>query len=433
MNADRRPNVILIMADDLGYETLGCNGGLSYDTPALDRLAAEGVRFANAHSLPLCTPTRISLMTGKYNWRNWTAFGILDPEERTFGHWMTEAGYRTCISGKWQLTSYNPPDFMPEWRNKGQRPEESGFEEYFLWHTEHTEDKASRYPDPRIQNNGKYVENTEGKYGPDLFVDYINDFMERNRNEPFFIYYPMALPHGPFQPSPDSPEWPEERHQQDPRFFHDMVLYMDKLVGRITEKVEELGLLEETIIIFYSDNGSPREAMSEMKDGRFVQGGKGMIKVRGTHVPLIILWPGTAAKGHVVDDLVDCNDILPTIFEACSVDQPKGEIFDGESVLPQIKGQKGEHRDWLFFHHDPLPGIGKTNYDLQRWAIDKRWKLSEQTGQLFDIADDPEELNPIEPETASRAARKARAKLQAVIDSMGMDYEPWIRPPHGKR
>ncbi len=426
--ADRKPNVVLIMADDLGYETLGCYGGITYKTPVLDRLAAEGVRFDNAHALPLCTPTRVSLMTGKYNWRNWKAFGILDPEEKTFGHWMTEAGYRTCIAGKWQLASYNTPDFLPEWRGTGQTPEDSGFEEYFLWHTEHTEDKGSRFPDPRIQSNGTYIENTEGKYGPDLFVEYINDFMTRNKNEPFFVYYPMALTHDPFQPTPDSPEWPDRRHEQNPRYFKDMVEYMDTLVGRIESKTKELGIAENTIIIFYSDNGSPWRAISEMNDGRIVPGGKGDTNLRGTHVPLIVSWPGHAAKGHAVEDLVDCNDILPTIFEACGIELPEDEVFDGESVLAQIKGQEGEHRDWLFFHHDPLPGNGKTSFTLQRWAIDKRWKLSEQTEELFDLLADPEELNPIEPETASREAKAARKKLQAVIDSMGMEYEPWIRP-----
>lgn len=423
-----RPNVILILADDLGYETLGTYGGASYATPVLDRLAASGVRFDNAHAVPLCTPTRVSLMTGKYNWRNWHSFGILRPEARTFGHWMTEAGYRTCISGKWQLQSYNPPDFMPEYRGQGQRAEDSGFEEFFLWHSEHTEDKGSRFPDPVINNNGTYLTDTEGKYGPDLFVDYINGFMERHRDEPFFVYYPMALTHGPFQPTPDSPEWPEQRHMEDGRFFHDMVEYMDKLVGRIEAKVRELGLAENTLIIFYGDNGSPKHVRTRMKDGRIVPGGKGENNLRGTHVPLIVSWPGTAAVGHVVDDLVDCNDILPTIFEACGVPLPEDEIFDGESVLAQIQGRPGTHRDWLFFHHDPLPGVNKEGRKLARWAMDKRWKLSEETGHLFDLQNDPEETHPIDMAAAGPDARAAREKLQAVIDSMGLDYEPWTWP-----
>jgi len=365
-------------------------------------------------------------MTGKYNWRNWKAFGILDPEARTFGHWMTEAGYRTCISGKWQLQSYNPPEFMPEWRGKGQKPEDSGFEEYFLWHTEHTEDKGDRYPDPRIQTNGSYLTDTEGKYGPDLYVDYINSFMERNKDDPFFVYFPMALTHGPFQPTPDSPEWPKKRHDEDPKYFKDMVEYMDKSVGRILEKLSELELENDTILIFYSDNGSPPQASSRLKDGRIIPGGKGLTNYRGTRVPLIVSWP-KAANGRVVDDLIDCNDILPTIFDACRVPLPKDEIFDGQSFFSQIRGIPSNHRDWLFFHHDPLPGARKKKFTLQRWAIDKRWKLSEQTGNLYDLSVDPEETSPIDPNTTDIHAIVARGKLQAVIDNMGLEYQPWTK------
>ena len=430
--SDRKPNIILIMADDLGYETLGTYGGVSYQTPVLDRLAETGVRFDNAHAQPLCTPTRVSLMTGKYNWRNWHSFGILRSESKTFGHWMSAAGYKTCISGKWQLQSYNPPDFLPEYRGLGQKVEDAGFDEYFLWHDAHTEDKGDRFPDPRINDNGTYLPDTIGKYGPDLYVDYINGFMERNKDEPFFIYYPMALTHAPFQPTPDSPEWPDRRHEQDGRYFHDMVEYMDKLVGRIETKVIELGLEEDTMIIFYGDNGSPRHVRTKMKDGSIVEGGKGYNNLRGTHVPLIVSWPGTAAQGHVVDDLFDCNDIIPTMFEACRLPLPKGEIFDGESVFPQIKGQKGEHRDWLFIHHDPLPGTGKEGRVLASWAFDHRWKLSKQSGELFDLIADPEETSPIDMSTASPEAKAARAKLQKVNDSMGMNYKPWTWAEDGK-
>ncbi|HYO83199.1 MAG TPA: sulfatase-like hydrolase/transferase, partial [Bryobacteraceae bacterium] len=127
-----RPNVLLIMADDLGYECLGCNGGTSYRTPNLDRMARSGVRFTHAYAQPLCTPTRVQLMTGQHNFRNWRGFGLIDPSEKTFGHRMTELGYRTAIAGKWQFYSYEAKG-SPRYR-AGMLPDQSGFQQHLLWH-----------------------------------------------------------------------------------------------------------------------------------------------------------------------------------------------------------------------------------------------------------------------------------------------------------
>ena len=412
----RKTNIILILADDLGYECLGCYGGQSYRTPNLDGLAENGVRFDHAYALPLCTPTRAQLMTGKYNFRNWKAFGVLDPSEKTFGHYMQGAGYKTCISGKWQLYSYNPPDFEPEWRGKGMRPEDSGFDEYCLWHTEHTEDKGSRYADPVIQQNGVYLENTEGKYGPDLFTDTINDFMERHREEPFFVYYPMALTHGPFQPTPHSQDWQKDRHRNDPIYFGDMVGYMDTVIGRIVDKLDELGLREDTLLLFLGDNGSPREVTSRLGETE-IRGGKGLSTDAGTRVPRVADWKGTAPSGAGCDDLIDCSDFLPTLMALAGADLPEGEVCDGRSFLPQLCGEQGEPREWIFAHHDPLPGWGKVGYSLQRWAQDKRWKLYDD-GRLFDVRADVLEARSVFPGEGGPEAEAARRKLQPVLDRM---------------
>jgi len=412
----KKNNIILIMSDDLGYECLGCYGGTSYQTPNLDGLAETGIRFEYAYALPLCTPTRAQLMTGKYNFRNWKAFGILDPNERTFGHYMKQAGYKSCISGKWQLYSYNPPDYEPEWRGKGMRPEESGFDEYCLWHTEHTEDKGSRYADPVIQQNGIYLEDTKWKYGPDIFTDYINDFIEQHQNEPFFVYYPMALTHGPFQPTPHSEDWNKDRHRKGIQYFGDMVEYMDTLVGRIVRKLDELGLRENTLLLFFSDNGSPREITSHLGD-KEIRGGKGFSTDAGTRVPLIANWKGTAPAGVVCNDLIDCSDFLPTLMELAETPLPEGETFDGRSFLPQLHDERGNPRHWLFFHHDPLPGWSKDGYTLQRWAQDKRWKLYDD-GRFFDVRVDVLEENSITLGECNLEAEEARQKLQSVLDRM---------------
>lgn len=202
------PNIVLIMADDLGIEGIGCYGGTSCATPNIDTLAKTGLRFTNAHAQLLCTNTRLQLMTGLHNNRNWLYFGILPTDSKTIGHYMKEAGYRTCIAGKWQLQSYEPPNYpgSKERRGTGMHPQDTGFDRYSLLHSLHTEDKGSRYADPTWFQDGE-LKAAKGKYGPDIWVDYINDFVSEESDKPFFVYYPMALPHWPMTPTPESPVW----------------------------------------------------------------------------------------------------------------------------------------------------------------------------------------------------------------------------------
>ncbi|MGH9657082.1 MAG: sulfatase-like hydrolase/transferase [Bryobacteraceae bacterium] len=406
--APARPNVVLIMSDDLGYECLGCYGGTSYRTPHLDRLAREGIRFNHAYAQPLCTPTRVQLMTGQYNFRNWRAFGILDPREKTIGHYLSAGGYKTCIAGKWQLYSYNPPDFEPEWRGRGMRGEQSGFDQWCLWHAGHTEDKGSRYGDPVILENGAARRDTKGQYGDDVFASFIGDFMERHRSEPFFVYYPMALTHGPFMPTPRSPEWASgNRLKANPKHFGEMVEYMDEVVGRVVARIDALRLRERTLILFYSDNGSPQEMTSRMGD-RLVKGGKGLTTDAGTRVPLIANWRGTTPAGRVLDDLVDSTDLLPTVAEAAGARIPK---VDGRSFLPRLRGEKGNPREWTLCHYDPRPGWDKKQYTLVRYARDQKHKLYAD-GRLFEVPVDPLEQRPL------AGHDEVRRRLQNVLDTV---------------
>src|SRR5688572_20753650 len=178
-----RPNILLILADDLGRECLGSYGGLEYRTPHLDQLASRGMQFTHAYAQPLCTPTRLQLMTGKYNHRNWIAFGIMDPKERTIGHFMQDGGYKTCLAGKWQFHSYDPPDYPGSAgrRGIGMKVEHAGFDAYSVWHAFHTEEKGSRYANPTVYQDGRFLENTAGKYGEDIWIEYIANFLDRNR------------------------------------------------------------------------------------------------------------------------------------------------------------------------------------------------------------------------------------------------------------
>ena len=164
----KRPNVLLIMADDVGIEGFGCYGGSSYETPHIDKLAQAGLLFTHAYSQPLCTPTRIQIMTGRYNHRNWTYFGILDPKEKTFGHLMREAGYKTCISGKWQLHSYDPPDFpnADRRRGMGMKVSQAGFDEHCLFHSWHTEKKDPATQAPLITGTESSLRKERTRTGP---------------------------------------------------------------------------------------------------------------------------------------------------------------------------------------------------------------------------------------------------------------------------
>ena len=419
--AAERPNIILIMADDLGVEGIGCYGGESYETPSVDRLASEGIRFQHAYAQPLCTNTRVQLMTGLYNNRNWLYFGTLDPQAKTIGHYMKEAGYRTCIAGKWQLQSYDPPSYPGSHlrRGKGMEVGDAGFDEYSLFHSWHTEDKGSRFADPTIYQNGRLLEELEGEYGPDHWVEFINDFIRRQHGEaePFFVYYAMALPHRPFVPTPDSAAWKAraERSAEDIRHFPDMVEYMDKCVGRIVDQVDELGIGRETLIIFYSDNGTHRKITSQTTGGAVV-GGKGRTTDAGTHVPLVVRWTGKVAPG-LNRNLVDSTDFLPTLMEAVGRPVAESAGLDGISFYPQLFGQAKRVRPWVFCHYDPRPGWDKDQFRKIRFARDKRFKLYGD-GSLYDVPNDKLEKNPIPATADTDASRAARARLAAVLAEM---------------
>ncbi len=412
-------HIVLIMADDIGVEGFGCYGGESYSTPHIDQLAARGLRFTHAYSQPLCTPTRLEIMTGRENHRNWKYFGILPPDEKTFGHMMQRFGYKTCIAGKWQLFSYDPPDFPNaiQRRGSGMHPKDAGFDVYSLFHSEHTEDKGSRYANPTFLRNGKLHKEVVGTYGEDLSVEFILDFMGSNRDERTFIYYPMALPHWPMTPTPVSDVWKDasRRLEEGTEYFPDMVYYMDTLVGRLVAGMEDLGLREDTLILFYSDNGTDKRITSRFK-GKEVRGGKNTTLQTGIRVPLIANWPGHIEPG-LNHDLIEASDFLPTLAQLGGADVPDGWQTDGTSFAPRLFGQAGTPREWAFFWYDPRPGWDKNQFRRSIFALDHRYKLFAD-GSMFDVKGTDLREVPLDPEHLSAEAKAARQKLQAVMDQM---------------
>jgi len=404
--ADPRPNIVLIMADDLGYETIAANGGQSYATPRLDALAGTGIRFRHAYAQPVCTPTRVQLMTGKYNIRNYDVFGTLPAGQITFANLLRDAGYKTFISGKWQLNGdYDTPIAF-------------GFDEYFLWQLNR---KPNRYYAPGFEVyipadglNKVRVNYPPGTYGPDLVTEKILQFIERNQAGPFLVYYPMMLTHNPFTPTPDHPDYDPSSTTEltDPVYFGSMVEYMDKLVGRIVDKLDELGLRDDTLLLFTGDNGTgPR--VTSMFDGQPVQGGKGQTTNVGRHVPFIANWPNTVPASQVTDALIDTSDVLPTLCEAAGVPLPQG--IDGRSFLPQLLGQIGTPREWSYCWYKPPGG---TEADVEECAHTTRFKLY-QSGQFYDLANDLSEQSPLDTNSLSAEAQSAFALLTGVLASFG--------------
>lgn len=399
-----RPNIIVIMADDLGYETIGANGGQSYATPRLDALAGTGIRFRHAHVQPLCTPTRVQLMTGKYNVRNYDVFGVLPRGQVTFANVLRDAGYKTFIAGKWQLEGgYDAPIGF-------------GFDEYFLWQLNR---RPKRYYAPgfevHIPADGLIkteVNFPAGTYGPELVTEKITEFIERNQAGPFLVYYPMLLTHSPFTPSPDHPDYDPTatRELNNAVYFGSMVEYMDKVIGRIVDKLDALGLRENTLILFLGDNGT-HSSVTSMLDGQSVEGGKGKTTSIGTRTPFIVNWPNTIPASQVSDALIDSTDVFPTLCEAAGVAVPQD--LDGRSFLPQLLGQTGALREWSYCWYKPQ---NASESGVREFAQTKRFKLY-ASGAFYDVSTDVLEQSPLDTGALDAEAQSAFDLLTNTLAS----------------
>jgi len=403
-----KPNIIVLLIDDMGYECIGANGCTSYKTPVIDSLAAKGVRFEYCYAQPVCTPTRLQLMTGIYNVRNYTDFGEMDPNCVTFANILKPAGYATCISGKWQLGS-----------DLG-LPKKFGFDEYCLWqHTRTPPLKTpSRYANPGLEINGVAKDFTNNEYGPDIVSDYALDFIQRKKDQPFFLYYTMMLTHGPYDPTPDSADYdkpkPGSRKATRPDGvslnFADMVAYTDKLTGKLIAKLDELGIRDNTLLIILGDNGTGRGTVTIMGERKFI-GGKGLPTDAGMHVPLIVSWPDKAAKGKVSRAIIDTTDFLPTICEAAGVTVPAELNIDGNSFLPQVLGKEGNPRAWYYSWQCGQKEKGIT----AEFAATPDFKLS-RAGDFYDLRSDIEENNPLKVAALKGESATAAKMLQGVLD-----------------
>ncbi len=375
--SEKKPNILLIMADDLGAENLACYGNTVYTTPRLDRMASEGARFENAFATPVCTPTRAMILTGLYP--NRTGFlerldSPLDPEKnnrlpvhiKTLGHVFQEAGYATAIAGKWHLGDFQThPD----------QPESHGFDEHCLWVQYWDGDRPSRYYGPHIIENGLYTAHPEAVFGPDYYSDFLLDFIERNQDRPFLAYFPMNLIHGPLIVPPKhkalaESKFPDDLGKNERKAGH-MVTYMDAIVGKMLDKLAALGLEENTLVIFTGDNGTGGNLTSQL--GSFhLRGGKRTMNEAGTRVPFIARWPGKIPPGER-SAFFTLMDVLPTL--ASIADIPIEHEIDGMNLSHNLFGTTGNDRAFfaMAFEGDVY------------FVRDQRFRLHED-GRLHDVS-----------------------------------------------
>lgn len=338
----KKPNLIFILVDDLGKEWISCYGASEIETPNIDQLAASGVKFNKAYSMPQCTPSRVALITGQYpsnnGWVNhydvprWGHGVNFDAQKNpSFAKEVRAAGYTTCVAGKWQINDFRiEPDAMLN----------AGFDNYCMWTGYESDNPVSesRYWDPYIHTK-EGSKTYKGQFGPDIFSDFIINFIRENKEKPICVYYPMVLTHSPFVSTPLEPNAKTkfEKHQA-------MVRYTDFIIGKIVKTLKEQEILDNTYLIFTTDNGTSNSIIGK-RDSVYVRGGKTFLTENGVNAPFIVITPDALKKE--TDALVDFTDIYPSLLDLAGVDDKIGKEIDGQSFAGVLNGtnDKGK-RDW---------------------------------------------------------------------------------------
>jgi|GEM_PF-6701907 len=400
-----KPNILIIFADDIGYEALECYGGKDFHTPQLNRMAAEGLRFARAYTSPVCTPSRVSLHTGVYASRH--GFTTVLPVHKgtskmvnftrlpTFAQLLRSAGYATSVTGKWQLATLEKhPD----------HPKSAGYDSWALWQIWRDGAKRSRYWAPYTNVNGHARTASEEVFGPDVLSDFVIEQMRsaKQKDQPFLILHNEMLPHDPVTETPD------DRVMKRPALLTSMVEYLDKKVGHILDEIENLGLRDNTWVFFIGDNGTEprafqRTAASPMGEARLtergpVSGGKRDLSDSGTHVPFLIWGPPAVPAGTVLEGLVDITDVFSTVCAISNVNIPESVRTDGNSLLPQILQQQPSTRRWVH------GSIGNKSS-----VFDGAWRLNSD-GTLIDARLLPKEVPADDSTSEAKAARQRLLK-----------------------
>jgi arylsulfatase A len=386
----KKPNIIFILADDLGIGDVGCYGADNYKTPNIDKLASQGVRFTNAFTAPLCGPSRATILTGRHLFRtgatNQDATGQMKPADETMmPAYLKQAGYVSTSIGKWGQLPLEPSDW--------------GFDNYLKFKGSgvywNTQDKGKTY-----LVNGVEKKLNDKEYMPDVMHRQLVDFMTQNQDKPFYVYYSLSHVHTEILPTPDSK--PDSKN-----IYADNIVYMDKLVGQLRAELERLKLSDNTILVFFGDNGTAGgRANAATIGGRRLIGQKGSMQEGGSLEPLIVYWPGVTPKGKVSGDLISAVDFVPTFAEIAGAQLPKDKILDGQSFNAQLHGGTGTPRTSIFVQL-------ANNY----YVRSLEYKLN-QAGELFDMSKAPFEEIFVPADTKDPKAIAARKSLQAELDRL---------------
>jgi arylsulfatase A-like enzyme len=444
------PNIVFFLVDDLGQRDLGCYGSTFYETPNVDRLAREGARFTDAYAAcPVCSPTRASLMTGQWPQRTGVTDYIgaaLRPElwkrntvslpapysDRlaldlpTLGKAMKAAGYATFFAGKWHL---GPQGWWPE--NQGFDINMGGIDFGGPW-------GGKKYFSP--YGNARLPDGPPGEHLPDRLSNETVRFIEANKTRPFFAYFAFYSVHTPLMAREDLRKKYEEKRarlgltekwgREEPRdvrlvqehaVYAAMVEAMDLAVGKVLAKLDELGLSENTIVIFTSDNGGLATSEGWPTSNLPLRAGKGWMYEGGIREPLLVRWPGVAKPGSVVTAPVSSPDFFPTLLEAAGVQPQPGQVLDGVSLVPALKGGPLPERA-LFWHYPhygnqggaPGAAIRRGDWKLIEWQEDNR-------PELFNLAIDLGETHDLAASEPQRVA-KLRDELHAWQKQVGAKF-----------
>lgn len=449
----RKNNIVLFLIDDLGWKDIGCNGSTFYQTPNIDRLAREGVRFTEAYSAcAVCSPTRAAILTGKYPARllltDWLPSGRWNPksrlregrliralplEEATIAEVLRESGYRTASIGKWHLGG--APFSLPEHHgfdvNIGGDSHGNASDYFFPYQGEWAVPTTNLKTQRRVLPDGK-----PGEYLTDRLTDEAVKFIRENRERPFFLYFPHYAVHTPLQAKAEMiakyEKIPEEQRQGKPAYAA-MIESTDDSVGRVMATLRELGLEQSTVVVFTSDNGGFYNATSNKP----LRANKGSYYEGGIRVPLIIKWPGVSQAGRVIAEPVTSTDLYPTCLVAAGLPLRPNQHLDGLNLQPLISGSGSLARPALFWHY---PHYSDHPNTFPASVIRKGpWKLIESFDpegvELYNLAEDIGESRNLASEQKALAGELRREldawrrEVDADMMRPNPDYDPAVQLP----